>query len=187
MLGRSATLLFVVCVFVPTMASACDQCGSPACRPAAPKCVGALFGPKKPCGCRQTQKCGCDVHVHYIKPCDSCQPKKDRAPATASPSTSAASAANFAPVVQAQAAMGMSMMPMMMPFPMPMMTAFPQMNQQRNQQQTSGCGDCTPRIDRLEKGVEVLAGRMDKIESILENQTLALETISKAVKGLSKE
>lgn len=73
------------------------------------------------------------------------------------------------------------MMPMMMPMPMAYgMPAFAQPSQQV-QTPTGNCGDCSPRVERLEKGVAMLSERMDKIESILDSQSKVLVALKESM------
>lgn len=178
-----------------SLASACDQCGSSGvsvqcgscstshCNtsPCAPShhhgLLPRLFG-KQSCS-------DCEVHVHYVKSCDRTEKKQPEAAKGILPARSAANNSQqltYSQVMPASAGMGMPMMmPMMMPYPVQMMGM---QTQQAPRQQTAntGCAECIPRVDRLERGVQVLAERMDKIESILENQTAALLAITKSLK-----
>lgn len=109
----------------------------------------------------------CEVHVHVCKVPNAQQPAQQAAQqAVEQPATSPL----YSAVVQPSMGYGMPMMPMIMPMMMPC-----PVQQTAHQQQTqSGCGPCEARIDRLEEGVRNLSERMDKIESILENQVEAM-------------
>lgn len=180
MLVRVFVLMLAATAGLTFSASACDQCGR-ACHFPSPQGLSqCLLDRLKQhhCGCYKTSCKACEVHVHYVRGCQSnCKEK-----AAATISSAANGAANnqlltYQPIVQAQAAVGFPMMPMIMPFPMMGMMQQQQQTQQR-QQSGNGCDECMPRVESLEKGVQVLAERMDKIESILENQTAALVAIA---------
>lgn len=134
----------------------------------------------------------CQVHVHMLPAPDAGrhEPAADLPPA-AQPSNQLL----YAPLLPSTVGYTMPMMsmmpsmPMMMPYPvqqasmgMPMQQ---QMQQpQRQPQQDAACRGCEERVARLEEGVKGLSERMDKIELILENQTIAMEGIRDAlVKG----
>ena len=112
----------------------------------------------------------CEVHVHICKvPGAVSQPAQQ--PAQQPAEQPATSPLLYSPVVQPSVGYGMPMMSMMMPMMMPCPV---QQTGHQQQQAPSGCGACEARIDRLEEGVKNLSQRMDKIESILENQVEAM-------------
>lgn len=109
----------------------------------------------------------CEVHVHVCK-----VPGAVSQPAQQPAEQAATSPLLYSPIVQPSVGYGSMptvsmMMPMMMPCPV-------QQTGHQQQQTQSGCGACEARIDRLEEGVRNLSQRMDKIESILENQVEAM-------------
>lgn len=130
------------------------------------------------CHCKE-----CEVHVHYCRPpCQPGQPSASQA-ATAAPAPAPSQAAQlmYAPIMPSTIGFTMPMMPMM-PAMMPyaMQSAVVQQPSQAAQSQAD-CGACEPRVRRLEDGVRNLSDRMDKIETILANQTEALVGIRDAL------
>ena len=125
----------------------------------------------------------CQVHVHVL-PCPEAghqQPVADL-PSAAPP----ASQLLYSPLLPSTAGYTMPMMSMMPP--MPMMMPYPVQQasmgmpmQQQQRQREAACGACEERVERLESGVKNLSERMDRIELILENQTIAMEGIREAL------
>lgn len=125
----------------------------------------------------------CQVHVHMLPPAEAGQYQPAAALPSAAPPVS--SQLMYSPLLPSAAGYTMPMMSMM---PMPMMMPYPvqqasmgvpiqQQPMQQQQQRPAACGGCEDRVVRLEDGVKSLAERMDKIELILENQTIAMEGI----------
>ena len=120
----------------------------------------------------------CEVHIHYGEaPSGAARQRYDEAAVSDNRTPLV-----YSPVVQSSPAVASPYMPMMqMPMMMPMMMPYPCQQPNASQNQSSGCGDCEPRIDRLEAGVKNLSERMDKIEEILINQNEVLKGIRAAL------
>lgn len=130
----------------------------------------------------------CQVHVHYCKP-----PAEQYAPpmqqAVAAPQIT--SQMLYTPVLPSAVGFTMPMMPMMQmgmmsPYamqpqayaaPHPPASAPQPQAAPRSCDERATCGECEPRVARLEEGVRNLSTRLDRIEVVLENQTRALEGI----------
>jgi hypothetical protein len=168
-----------------------------ACSPAAaqahnPLCCKLFGHGTTPC---QTCAPDCQVHVHYCKAPAACgevsppmrQPMQQPMQQQFTPQML------YSPILPSTVGFTMPMMPMMgtpmayqPQFAAPQFAPAPQQSAPMpssapNCAPAGNCGDCEPRVARLEQGVKNLSERMDRIETILENQTAILKRLAENV------
>ena len=146
-----------------------------------------LFGHGTQC---ETCAPDCQVHVHICKAPSACGEVSPpmRQPMQQPMQQQFTSQMLYSPILPSTVGFTMPMMPMMgtpmayQPQFAPQYAPAPQQpSSAPNYAPASNCGDCEPRVARLENGVKNLSERMDRIETILENQTTIMKRLAENV------